>query len=50
MNKKFDIDNDVSRVFAEKVDRQFRKDYARFLPPSQRLDKSKTKSYLFFFV
>lgn len=46
INRKFEDDNDISRVFVQKVDRQFRKDFARFLPPNQRSDESKTKSFI----
>lgn len=48
MNRNYENDNDISRVFAQKVDRQFRKDFAKYLPPSQRSDESKTKSIFFF--
>lgn len=49
MYGKYDDDNDVSRVFVQKTDRQFRKDFAKFLPSEKRDSLAKGIAAYFYF-
>lgn len=43
MYGRFDPDNDVSRVFAQKVDKKFKKEFGKFIPQKNTQTDVKSK-------